>query len=116
MKGEGDLESSRTYYGGTFLNDEDLAESTLKHKIELEYYTIKTYNNEVNEEAKRYGIGIVKKEYEEENVKIESNNHNNISNNIYIVNELIDTLKRGKVTPIGLDDIMDDLYKERITE
>ena len=40
------MQNSRTYYGGTFLEEEDLKESNIKHRIELEYYTTKRHINE----------------------------------------------------------------------
>jgi len=109
------LENSKTYYGGTFLDEKDLAETRSNHKIELEYYTTKAYG-EVNEESETYGVEIVKKEYEGTEVKIELNYHENICNNINKINEVIEILKRCKVTPMGLDDVIEEIYKRAITE
>ena len=106
------MQNSRTYYGGTFLEEEDLKESNIKHRIELEYYTTKNYINEVKEnEETSYGIEIIKKEYIDNRIGIETGTKQQVSNNAKKVIEIIDTLKRYKVTPIGLNDVLEDLLK-----
>ena len=106
------MKGSRTYYGATFLEGEDLKESNINHKIELEYYTTKNYTNkETKEEETTYGIEIIKKEYKNNKIDTESNSKEYISNSSEKIIEIIDTLKRYKVTPIGLNDVLEDLLK-----
>lgn len=106
------MQNSRTYYGGTFLEKEDLRETNINHRIELEYYTTKNHTNkETKDEKATYGIEIVKKEYIGNKVDTESSRKEHISNNADKVIEIIDTLKRYKVTPIGLNDVLEDLLK-----
>ena len=106
------MHNSKAYYGGTFLGKEELKEANIKHRIELEYYTIKNYiNKDTQDEFATYGIEIVKKEYKEEKVNMESSNREYISNNADKVIEIIETLKRHKVTPIGLNDVLEDLLR-----
>ena len=45
------------------------------------------------------------------NITIESNNIENISNSSDKVIEIINTLKKYKVTPVGLNDVLEDLLK-----
>ena len=106
------MQNSRTYYGGTFLEEDDLKESNIKHRIELEYYTTKNYINEVKEdEETSYGIEIIKKEYIDNKIDIETGFKKQVSSNAKKVIEIIDTLKKYKVTPIGLNDVLEDLLK-----
>lgn len=106
------VQNSRTYYGGTFLGEDDLKESNIKHRIELEYYTTKNYINEVKEdEETSYGIEIIKKEYIDDKIDIETGFKKQVSSNAKKVIEIIDTLKKYKVTPIGLNDVLEDLLK-----
>ena len=106
------VQDCRTYYGGTFLGEDDLKESNIKHRIELEYYTTKNYISEVKEnEETSYGIEIIKKEYIDNEIGIETGIKKQVSNNARKVIEIIDTLKKYKVTPIGLDDVLEDLLK-----
>lgn len=101
------MKSSKTCYGMTYFDENDLKETNINHKIELEYY--KT-NEKINNDLK-YGIEIVKKEYINNNVTLESNNMQNISKSSDKVIEIINTLKKYKVTPIGLNDVLEDLLK-----
>jgi len=100
--------SSRTYCGGTFLDGKELEESKINHKIELEYYTTMVCDG-LCEEGRTYGIEIIKKEYEGTDVKIESGHYENICHNSNEINAIVDILKRGKVTPIGLSDVIEDV-------
>lgn len=110
-KGEERVQNSRTYYGATFLGEEDLKETNIKHRIELEYYTTKNNINKVKDKETTYGIEIIKKEYLNNKIGIETETKEQISNNSQKVIEIIDTLKKYKVTPIGLNDVLEDLLK-----
>ena len=99
------VQHSRTYHGDTFLEEEDLKETNIKHKIQLEYYTFK------ETKENKYGIEIIKKEYKENKIDEESNSMQFITNNSQKVIDIINTLKEYKVTPIGLNDVLEDLLK-----
>ena len=101
------MQHSRAYYGEIFLEKEDLKETNIKHKIKLEYYTIKEEKN--NKDT--YRIEIVKKEYTDHTIEKQVSSKNFISNNSQKVIEIINTLKKYKVTPIGLNDVLEDLLK-----
>lgn len=101
------MKNSKTCYGMTYFDENDLKETTINHRVELEYY--KTQQN--TEDDSKYGIEIRKKEYINNNITIESNNIDNISNSSDKVIEIINTLKKYKVTPVGLNDVLEDLLK-----
>lgn len=101
------MNGSKTCYGMTYFDENDLKETNINHKIELEYY--KTVNNAQDEF--NYGIEIRKKEYRNNNFTIESNYVENVSDNSSKVIEIINTLKKHKVTPVGLNDVLEDLLK-----
>ena len=103
--------NSKAYYGATFLGEEELRETNINHKIELEYYKTKKHINRNKEKYTSYGIEIVKKEYKDNKIDIETNNREHITNNVDKVIEIIETLKRHKVTPIGLNDVLEDLLR-----
>jgi len=109
------MESSKIYYGGKVLNEEELKESNIKNKVELEYYSIKR-SGKVEEEGTAYGIEVVKKEYKGGGLEIEANQMENISSNGDKINEIINLLKRNTVTPYGLEDTMEELVKRGIAE
>jgi len=109
------MESSKTYYGGVFINEEQLKESTIKNKVELEYYSTKKPNS-LEEEGTAYGIEVVKKEYKEENIAIERDSVDDICGSSAKIKEIIEVLKRNTVTPSGLCVTMEELMKQGITE
>lgn len=111
------MKGSKTYYGGIFLNEKDLRESSINHKVELEYYETKKYKkNKIKDNTATYGIQVLKKEHDNNIFNIETNTIDDISSNSNKIIEIINTLKKYKVTPIGLNDVLDDLLKLEITE
>lgn len=101
------MNNSMTYCGMTYFDENDLKQAKFNHKIELEYY--KTKQN--TEDELKYGIEIRKKEYLNNCITEEKNNIENITDSSEKVIEIINTLKKYKVTPIGLNDVLEDLLK-----
>lgn len=104
------MEKSKVFYGGVKLGDEEIRESNIKNKTELEYYTIKN-SGMLKEEASSYGIEVVKREYSGNHVTVETNFMENVADDLSRANEIADLLKRNTVTPYGLDDTMEELLK-----
>jgi len=107
------VEALRSYYGATILGEEELKESTIKNKIELEYYSIK---KEDKLEKNTYGIEVIKKEYKESKVDIEKDTIDNVCRDVNQVNKIMDILKRNTVTPVGLHVVVEELLKQGITK
>jgi hypothetical protein len=91
----------------TYFDEDDLKETKINHRVELEYYKI----NKCEEDDFKYGIEICKKEYINNDIFIESKNIENISDSSEKVIKIINTLKKYKVTPVGLNDVLEDLMK-----
>ena len=103
------MESSRTYYGDAVVNLRELIETNRKGFIKLEYYGTKDV---LEDEFVEYGIEIIKKEYINRNIIKETNNISNVTKDEREIEEIISVLKRNKVTPIGLEDIISDLVRK----
>ena len=101
------MNNTKTCYGMTYFDENDLKETEINHRIELEYYK----TNRVAEDNCKYGIEIRKKEYKNDAITVETNIIENISSSSNKVIEIINTLKRYKVTPVGLNDVLEDLLK-----
>ena len=97
----------KTCYGMTYFDENDLKETQINHRVELEYYK----TNKYEENDFKYGIEICKKEYIDDNINVETNKIENITNSSDKVIEIINTLKKYKVTPVGLNDVLEDLMK-----
>ncbi len=98
------------YNGATILDEHDLVDG--ERKIMLEYYKTKKHYITRAKLKTFYGIRIVKKKYGKDTILQEENSINKISTNENIINDIIDKLRKCKVTPIGLNDVLSDLLKQ----
>ena len=108
------LKNSTVYYGATFLDEKDLVEANITNNIELEYYRTENYKtNILKKEKASYGIEIIKREYILDDVKVEKSRLDDISTSAKKVINIIESLRMHKVTPIGLQDVVCDLLKQK---
>lgn len=105
------MNTSGTYYGATLLREDNTAETRSK-KIKLEYYSMEKQMSTKEEETTLYGITIVKKEYNNKDIKFERKTVEKVSSNKNIVMKIIRLLKDYKVTPIELEEVLEDLLKQ----
>lgn len=101
----------KKFYGCTFFSEEDMKEANIKGKVELDYYKIQSNNFDMlNEDNSLYGIEVVKKQYDsKDKVYEEIQSVKDITKNESCVNKMLETLKEYKVTPVGLQNVIDDL-------
>jgi hypothetical protein len=97
----------KTFFDGIFIDREILQKEEIQYPIKLEYY--RTITSEENVEA-RYGIEIVKTEYINGNVKIESSKSGNITNDVKEADKILELLRNNEVTPIGMQDVLEDMF------
>ena len=102
----------KTFFDGVFVSRKTLEEAGVQYPIKLEYY--KTSIGE-NVETK-FGIEIVKTEYINGTVSIEAKEVNNVANDEIKQNEILNILKNNEVTPIGLDDVLQELLQSHVAE
>lgn len=95
----------KTFFDGVFISREHLEEAGIKYPIKLEYY--KT-SGEENVETK-YGIEVVKTEYLDGNVKIETKEIKNVTNDLEEEEKILTLLRNNEVTPIGVEDVLEEL-------
>ncbi len=107
------MECSKKYYGDETVNLRELIEANRKGFIKLEYYETKTV---IQDQFIEYGIEVIKKEYINEQFIEEIQDVENITENEREIEEMISILKRNKVTPMGLEDTISDLVKEKIAD
>lgn len=109
----------KTFFDGIFISKEHLEEAGIKYPIKLEYYKIARDENVKNtnqvketENTKgKYGIEVVKTEYLDGNVKIETKEVSDITNDINEADRILTLLRNNEVTPIGVEDVLEDLQK-----
>ena len=103
------MESTKIFCGNVFIHSENLKESCAKNPIKLMYYKVKSRNSYVSENYETYGVEIVKNEYKNDNVYTESVCIDSITQNEFKLDQLIEMLKNNSVTPITLNDVINDL-------
>ena len=100
----------KKFFGGMFIENEILRKEGIYHPVKLEYYKI--INNE-NEDFK-YGAEIVKTEYFTNDVKIEKNAMEEITNDESTIDRILNTLKENTVTPAGMEDVIKEILLKRL--
>lgn len=100
------MEYKKSFFGRAIIDSSDSEEIKENEKIELEYYET---HNLLEENERKYGIEIVKKDENKEKFNIESKIINNISSKENEINKLLKVLMLNKVTPISVDDVISDM-------
>ena len=98
----------KTFFDGVFISKEKLDQAGIEYPIKLEYY--KTLGEE-NVEAK-FGIEVVKTEFFNGNVRVETKELKSITDNEDEQNRLLSILRNNEITPIGVDDVLQELLQE----
>ena len=107
------LVSMNIFFGGTFVKKENLEEAGIVNPIKLEYYKIINEDEFINKDNAKYGIKIVKTEYINDDIKTENKEIKHLSDNEEKTNEILEILKRNEVTPIEVQDIMQDILQDQ---
>lgn len=95
------------FYGEEVVNAKDLVEANVKRIIKLQYYEIEQkIDNKIE-----YGIEVTKKEYMNTNILEETEKINFVTDNKQKIDNLMNLIKRNKVTPVLLCDTINDLIK-----
>lgn len=102
----------KKFFGGIFIEKEKLIEAGIEHPIKLEYYKIISEKEVCN--YNKYGVNVVKTEYLENDIKVEENTVEYLTNNEHKINDILTILKENEVTPICIQDIICDLAKDLI--
>ena len=102
----------KTFYGGTFIDKKLLEEAGKNYPIKLEYYKNINEDELVGGKKSKFGISVVKTEYMPENTKVETKNIKYLSNDEEKIEKVLEIFKKNQVTPIGVEDVISDLYKQ----
>lgn len=98
----------KTFFDSIFISG-SVADEEAEYPMKLEYY--KTIENKENVEVK-YGIEVVKTEFINGKVNVESELLNNITNNQEEIEKILTLFKNNLVTPFGIQDILDEVLMQ----
>ena len=107
----------KTFYGGSFMKKEDLSEAGIYHPIKLEYYrTWESINGILDDNISKYGVEVIKTEYLDNNINVENIKVNDITDEEKEINNILRLLKEHQVTPITVENVIEDLLKKEKNE
>ncbi len=95
----------KKFHSGKYIEKALLKENNITYPIRLDYYSIK--NNE-NEEI--YGLEVVKTEYRENGIRVESKKIDRLTKDEKKLKDILTNLSQGFVTPICLQEIVDEYF------
>ena len=95
----------KNFFGSIFINRDKLEEAGINYPIKVEYYKITDEEEMIKENKLIYGIQIIKTEYREQ-IGIEQNKIEHITNDEKEITKILRLMKENEVTPICLEDII----------
>ena len=100
----------KTFFGGVFIEKKKLKEAGIHYPIKVEYYKLK------DEDNKKYGIEIIKREYKLEHIDIEKKQINSLLKDENEIENMLELFKRNEVTPISADEIIEDFFGKTLAK
>ena len=102
-----------TFYGGTFLDKQELEEVGIKYPIKIEYYKqINESYISCDNEAK-FGIYMIKTEYRPDNIKVQTKSIRSVTNDEVEEDRILNIFKENKVTLINSEEVISDLFRNK---
>lgn len=99
----------KTFFGGKFIENSKLKSAGINHPIKLEYYKMIHDDSVIKQHKAKYGLQVVKTEYEKEKVNITKKEITYLTNDEMLLDRILNAFKRNDVTPIGVEDIINDI-------
>ena len=103
------------FFGSIFIKKEQLEEAGIHYPIKLEYYKVINEDEFMKKNKEKYGIGIVKTEYLNNNTRVENKFIKYLSSSETKINDILTIFKENEVTPIAAEDVICDFSKKSIS-
>lgn len=97
----------KSFYGGTYVGKETLANNNIYYPIRLEYYK----TEQVENHQSVYGIEVVKTEYKDDKVNVENKIMNKVTHEENTINKILEQLKLGEITPAVTEEMVEEILK-----
>ncbi|MBO5005762.1 MAG: hypothetical protein J6D03_11250 [Clostridia bacterium] len=102
------MKNLREFYGDTIIDKNDYNEFDGEFKIHLTYYKTQDCLN-LDDKNASYGMQVVKKQTDGNSMKVETKEFSNIVDTEEKVDNILEILKRNKVTPVAVRDVLEDM-------
>lgn len=100
----------KTFFGGIFIEARRLKEEGIQYPIKVEYYKLK------DEDNKKYGIEIIKKEYKPKHIDTENQVLKSLSKDECKIERMLELFERNEVTPISAGEIIEDFFGKTLAK
>lgn len=100
----------KTFFGGIFIEASRLKEEGIQYPIKVEYYKLK------DEDNKKYGIEIIKREYKPKHIDTEKQILKSLSKDECKIERMLELFERNEVTPISAGEIIEDFFGKRLAK
>lgn len=100
----------KTFFGGIFIEANKLKEEGIQYPIKVEYYKLK------DENSKKYGIEIIKREYTPKSMEIEKREIKSLSRDECKIERMLELFQKNEVTPICAEEIIEDFFGKRLAK
>ena len=97
----------KSFYGGTYVGKDTLANNNIYYPIRLEYYK----TEEIENYQSVYGIEVVKTEYKDDKVNVENKIINKVTSEENTINKILERLKLGEITPAVTEEMVEEILK-----
>ena len=97
----------KSFFGGTYVGKDTLANNNIYYPIRLEYYK----TEEVENYKSVYGIEVVKTEYREDKVKVENKVIEKITDEENTINKILERFREWEITPAVSEEMIEELLK-----
>lgn len=97
----------KSFFGGTYVGKDTLANNNIYYPIRLEYYK----TEEVEDFKSVYGIEVVKTEYRDDQVNVENKVLDKVTYEENTINKILEQFKIGEITPAVSEEMIEELLK-----
>lgn len=109
-KGSETKDKMKTFFGGIFIEASKLKKEGIQYPIKVEYYKLK------DEDNKKYGIEIIKREYKPKNINIEKQVLKSLSKDECKIERMLELFEKNEVTPISAGEIIEDFFGKTLAK
>ena len=97
----------KKFFGGLFIDRQKLSSEGINYPIKVEYYKI--CDNSENKEIIQYGLEVVKTEYRADEINVENETIEKVTNDEKVIDKILDKLKINQVTPVITRYVLEDM-------
>lgn len=96
----------KTFFDGIFMDKKTLEDGGIEYPVKLEYFKL----IDTEDVEAKYGIEIVKTDYINGKINVNSKKIKNITNYQQEIDKILRTFRNNEVTPNGVEDILIDMF------